>query len=164
MERVCMSRRTRDGERLAEPRRRWRDVSRSRRNGQPHDQHHTSTTVKIPPHGFEGDRDGKTRHETGQRGLEGLVETDVEHSSVQESVDEDPEPCRDEGPVGIRGCHRSGILAFVIPSVFERCRSCPLTGRGSDCFMPHPDEEMCCCVFPFSLVCLPSLCTFPHSS
>ena len=39
----------------------------------------------------------------------------VERPGIYHSVDGDPEPCRDEGPVG--DCRDAGVLAFVVCSV-----------------------------------------------
>ena len=86
------------------------------------------------------------------------METGVECPCIQESVDENPEPCRDEGPVGSRRevgdcrlcdlCYRPGCL-----------RCCPrssLTGGTSDrCTLP--DMKNCYCV----CAAFPPDCTLP---
>ena len=61
------------------------------------------------PHhtGLRSKRDGKGRHKTDQRRLEVPVEASAECPCVQEPADEDPEPRRNEGPVG-GGCKVGG--------------------------------------------------------
>ena len=63
----------------------------------------------------------------GEGGVEGSVETDIKHPDVQKSLGENPQPRREEGPVGnCRQAHDS-----------------------------RPNEGACCCVIPFLPVCLP---------
>ena len=93
--------------------------------------------------------------------MESSVETDVECPRVQESVDENPEPCRDESPVGSRR-EVGGSLVCDLSRPRDHLRCCPrssLIGRKSDRFTLS-DIKNCDAVSLHFLHCTPPFISF----
>lgn len=67
--------------------------------------------LRSAPHGPQAERGGEGRCETGQRGLEDLVEAGVERPGVNESVDDDPQSHR--ARVQWEVVVRPGVVVFM---------------------------------------------------